>query len=54
MGKLDHVKDRVVKSLAVGEPQTNIAEQIGVDNPLSHGLLVKMRIDSLLKNKRGS
>ena len=31
MGKLDHVKDKVVKSLAVGAPQTNIAEQIGVD-----------------------
>ncbi len=31
MGKLDHVKDDVVKKLAVGEPQTNIAEQVGVD-----------------------
>ena len=31
MGKLDHVKDTVVKSLAVGEPQTSIAEQVGVD-----------------------
>ncbi len=31
MGKLDHVKDKVVKSLAVGEPQNSIAEQIGVD-----------------------
>ncbi len=31
MGKLDHVKDSVVKSLAVGEPQTSIAEQVGVD-----------------------
>ena len=31
MGKLDHIKDKVVKSLAVGEPQTSIAEQIGVD-----------------------
>ncbi len=31
MGKLDHVKDKVVKMLAVGEPQTSIAEQIGVD-----------------------
>ncbi len=31
MGKLDHVKDDVVKKLAIGEPQTNIAEQVGVD-----------------------
>ncbi len=31
MGKLDHVKDKVVKMLAVGEPQTRVAEQIGVD-----------------------
>ena len=31
MGKLDHVKDRVVKSLAINEPQTSIAEQVGVD-----------------------
>ncbi len=31
MGKLDHVKDTVVKKLAVGEPQTSIAEQVGVD-----------------------
>ena len=31
MGKLDHVKDKVVKSLAVGEPQTIIAGQVGVD-----------------------
>ncbi len=30
MGKLDYVKDMVVKSLAVGEPQTSIAEQVGV------------------------
>ncbi len=31
MGKLDHVKDDVIKKLAVGEPQTGIAEQVGVD-----------------------
>ena len=31
MGKLDHVKDKVVKMLAVGEPQTSIAEQVGVN-----------------------
>ncbi len=31
MGKLDHVKDTVVKKLAVGEPQTSIAAQVGVD-----------------------
>ena len=31
MGKLDHVKDKVVKMLAVGEPQTIIAEQVGVN-----------------------
>ncbi len=31
MGKLDHVKDDVVKKLAVGESQTSIAEQVGVD-----------------------
>jgi hypothetical protein len=31
MGKLDHVKDKVVKMLAVGEPQTSIAGQVGVD-----------------------
>jgi len=31
MGKLDHVKDKVVNMLAVGEPQTSIAEQIGVN-----------------------
>ena len=31
MGKLDHVKDKVVKMLAVGEPQTSIAKQIGVN-----------------------
>ena len=31
MGKLDHVKDKVVKMLAVGEPQTSIARQVGVD-----------------------
>ncbi len=31
MGKLDHVKDKVVKMLAVGEPQTSIAGQIGVN-----------------------
>ena len=27
MGKLDHVKDKVVKMLAVGEPQTSITTQ---------------------------
>ncbi len=31
MGKLDHVKDKVVKMLAVGEPQTSIAKQVGVN-----------------------
>jgi hypothetical protein len=31
MVKLDHVKDKVVKILAVGESQTSIAEQVGVD-----------------------
>ncbi len=31
MGKLDHVKDKVVKKLAVSEPQTSIAKQVGVD-----------------------
>ncbi len=31
MGKLDHVKDTVVKKLAVSEPQTSIAKQVGVD-----------------------
>ncbi len=31
MGKLDHVKDKVTKMIAVGEPQTSIAKQIGVD-----------------------
>ncbi len=31
MGKLDHVKDTVVKKLAVSEPQTCIAKQVGVD-----------------------
>jgi predicted XRE-type DNA-binding protein len=31
MGKLDHVKDKVVKMIAVGEPQTEIAEQVGVN-----------------------
>ena len=33
MRKLDaqHIKDNVVKKLAVGEPQTSIAEQVGVD-----------------------
>ncbi len=33
MRKLDaqHIKNDVVKKLAVGEPQTSIAEQVGVD-----------------------
>ena len=31
MGKLDHVKDKVAKMLAVAEPQTSIAETIGVN-----------------------
>ncbi len=31
MGKLDQVKYKVVKMLAVGEPQTSIAKQVGVD-----------------------
>ncbi len=31
MGKLDHVKDKVVKMIAVGEPQTSIAKQVGVN-----------------------
>ncbi len=31
MGKLDHVKDDVVKKLAVGESQTSIAKQVGVN-----------------------
>ncbi len=31
MGKLDHVKDKVIKMLAVGNPQTSIAGQVGVD-----------------------
>ncbi len=31
MGRLDHVKDKVAKMIAVGEPQTSIAKQIGVD-----------------------
>ena len=31
MGKLDHVKDKVAKMLAVRKPQTSIAKQMGVD-----------------------
>ncbi len=31
MGKLDHVKDKVVKMIAAGEPQTSIATQVGVN-----------------------
>ena len=31
MGKLDHAKDKVAKMLAVGEAQTKVAKQIGVD-----------------------
>ncbi len=31
MGKLDHVKDDVVKKLAIGKSQTSIAKQVGVD-----------------------
>lgn len=31
MGKLNHVKDKVVKMLAVGDPQTSIAKKMGVD-----------------------
>ena len=31
MGKLDHAKDKVVKMLTVGELQTSIAGQVGVN-----------------------
>lgn len=43
-----------MSKLAVGEPQTSIAEQVGVDQSATQGLLVKMRIEPLLKNKRGN
>jgi DNA-binding transcriptional MocR family regulator len=49
MGKLDHVKDSVVKCLAVGEPQTSIAEQIGVDQSTVSRFASKSEIRKLIE-----
>ena len=53
MGKLDHVKDTVVKSLVVGEPQTSIAEQVGVDQSTISRFASKNEIRQLIEEQKG-
>ena len=48
MGKLDHVKDKVVKMLAV-EPQTSIAEKTGVDQSTVSRFANKSEIRKLIE-----
>jgi len=52
MGKLDHVEDTVVKSLAVGEPQTNIANLFGVDQSTISRFANKDKIRDLIKEEQ--
>ena len=54
MGKLDslHIKDNVVKKLAAGEPQTSIAEQIGVDQSTISRFVNKDEIKSRLEKEQ--
>jgi hypothetical protein len=43
MRKLDaqHIKNDVVKKLAVGEPQTSIVEQVGVDQSTISPIVIR-------------
>ncbi len=54
MGKLDslHIKDNVVKKLAVGETQTIIAEQVGVDQSTISRFANKDEIKSRLEKEQ--
>ncbi len=52
MGKLDHVEDTVVKCLAVGEPQTSIAEQVGVDQSTISRFASKDKIRNLIREEQ--
>ncbi len=52
MGKLEHVKDKVVKSLAVGEPQTNIANQFDVDQATISRFASKDEIRNLIREEQ--
>ncbi len=54
MRKLDaqHIKNDVVKKLAVGEPQTSIAEQVGVDQSTISRFAKKGEIRQLIEEKR--
>ncbi len=52
MGKLDHVEDAVVKSLAVNEPQTNIANQFGVDQSTISRFANKDKIRDLIREEQ--
>ncbi len=53
MGKLDHVKDDVVKKLAVGEPQTSIAEQVAVDQSTISRFASKDENRALIEEQKG-
>ncbi len=53
MGKLDHVKDMVVKKLAVGEPQTSIGEQVGVDQSTISRFAKEDENIQLIEEERG-
>ncbi len=51
MRKLDaqHIKNDVVKKLAVGEPQTSIAEQVGVDQSTISPIVIRFIGNAALK-----
>ena len=52
MGKLDHVKENLVKRLAVGEPQTSIAGQVGVDQSTISRFANKDEAQALIEKER--
>ncbi len=54
MGKLDslHIKDNVVKKLAVGETKARIAEQVGVDQSTISRFVNKDEIKSRLEEEQ--
>ncbi len=55
MRKLDaqHIKNDVVKKLAVGEPQTSIAEQVGVDQSTISRFARKDENRALIEEQKG-
>ena len=52
MGKLDHVKDKVVKMIATGQPQISIAGQVGVNQSTISRFANKDDAQALIEKER--